>query len=1106
MDLSFLVCPTCGSNGIEKNAEGQYFCKYCRTHVHFEEPTEAERVAFVRRYTEQANAEMDLKLSPPRFDDASDKYRRLCKDYPKWSAAYWGLVRAKFGIKYENDGGVAVPLCYKGHYFDFRDDPDFKKALQYAETPELHDKYVAEAERIAITWREWEERASKVDFDVFLSFKHTDDETDQETVDIGFVRDLHAYLVQNGYKVFFSPVTMREYTGQPVFDAYILNALEKSKVLLVYGSKPEYFTATWVEAEWTRYLRMIREGSKLPNSLLVVYKDLNPGVDLPTELRKRQNYNAAQYTAFPDLLKTIGEIFKELRLRSRVDHVDVASSDQGRKAVVGGGVETVTLGNGRTLRKDDSASTSDFEAKDFRGTRDRSGPTLDDELSLSETFLQSGRYGDAESYFQECIRADEHCALAYAGLLCARIKSHEFYLALKNGDKTRVNLQKDQFKTLLKIHDDLLPIVENADSKEQGEGFIRVIAKCILEPLLNERDATYAELLKSCFHLVNSYQSPIRNNARKVVTDSRLKIIRGYGKITANALFEEIVNTLGKNSLDEFIRLCLLFTDAYIAVEDSLTAQQWTLKVLEHDEGNAKAIYWSMLFAVGVQSPDALFQSMGSSRDTAEKFLSALQPHLEKLDKAGVDYLFSELCELEIRLLEDGHTAALANARTLYEFLVKYEFSRRAEWLESQRKYYATLCSAGDLDFVFGMLANDPSKDPDYFIDIYLSFASECMNGKNKRFDDARRCLDKVFEIQAHNHEALYQLLLCDIGYGGDAAAIRWGHFNEERLKEVLRYMPGKKEQTQVLKKLLTLCQQTAQHTTSEEESLPVYDAFNILMRYYSIDDEARNNWVIQFGTTALENGFFSRATEMADISLSLKNRKNIEARRILLFAALGVRDEKGFRTCRAFHKNMPEYKDLLFACAGNQEAIDRWVNLADDNIRRCGEEAAARVEELDEQSAEYDAIRAQIGKKTHKERAASAKFFIPTILYPLSLAVIVATVTMLCWSMSTKDSINARSVQMFASWVMLGGVALFVLDDILFHRLNGKKKTRIMRAFFLILHGLGAAAVLATFYFTGTQDYFFPLLYFFIAVGTEILYLVGTLIAVIAKSGRKRK
>jgi len=269
-----ILCQVCGSE--EMTAENGIFrCKYCKT-AHITKTDVQQSLLYT------AERELDIL----HFENAEDMFRDFSEKYPAASAGYWGAVRAKFGIKYVTDvDGKRLPICHASKYEDISKDPDYKKAVRYAESEDLKDKYEDEAERIAETCAEWRETAKKYDYDVFISFKASD-ENGGETRDLREMQNLYTHLTEKRYKVFFSPVSAREFTGKK-YDAYILNALDKAKVMILYGSKLEYFTATWVRTEWTRYLRMIARGEKQEGSLLVAADGVEPQ-DLPRDLRLLQ--------------------------------------------------------------------------------------------------------------------------------------------------------------------------------------------------------------------------------------------------------------------------------------------------------------------------------------------------------------------------------------------------------------------------------------------------------------------------------------------------------------------------------------------------------------------------------------------------------------------------------------------------------------------------------------------------------------------------------------------------------------------------------------------------------------------------------------------------
>ena len=97
--------------------------------------------------------------------------------------------------------------------------------------------------------------------------------------------DLYHQLTQEGFKVFFARITLEDKLGT-AYEPYIFAALNSAKVMVVLGTKPEYFNAVWVKNEWSRYLALVKNsgGKKM---LIPAYKDMDP-YDLPEEFSHLQ--------------------------------------------------------------------------------------------------------------------------------------------------------------------------------------------------------------------------------------------------------------------------------------------------------------------------------------------------------------------------------------------------------------------------------------------------------------------------------------------------------------------------------------------------------------------------------------------------------------------------------------------------------------------------------------------------------------------------------------------------------------------------------------------------------------------------------------------------
>jgi len=78
-------------------------------------------------------------------------------------------------------------------------------------------------------------------FDVFICYKESTD-GGIRTVDSTLAQDIYYQLTNDGFKVFFSSITLESRLGEP-FEPYIFNALNRAKVMLLIGTKAEYFNA-----------------------------------------------------------------------------------------------------------------------------------------------------------------------------------------------------------------------------------------------------------------------------------------------------------------------------------------------------------------------------------------------------------------------------------------------------------------------------------------------------------------------------------------------------------------------------------------------------------------------------------------------------------------------------------------------------------------------------------------------------------------------------------------------------------------------------------------------------------------------------------------------
>ena len=294
--MNLNICNHCG--GEYEYRSGRWVCPFCGSYK--QEQISGEEVTLL--YT----AFQKLRLA--EFDEAEKEFDDIIRKYPKNPNGYWGLLMARYGIKYEEDfDGRRIPTCYATSIESVISDPNYAKACRYADA-ENAAFYKQQAEYIERVRREWVEKARKEKpYDIFICYKESDlADGIERTEDSVAVQDLYIHLTNKGYRVFYSHESLRDKVGEK-YEPYIFSALSTAKIMLVYGSKPEYITSTWLKNEWTRYEKRIQAGEKDPRSLLVACDGFSPNL-LPRALSSMQCFNAKERSFYSDLDDAIERI------------------------------------------------------------------------------------------------------------------------------------------------------------------------------------------------------------------------------------------------------------------------------------------------------------------------------------------------------------------------------------------------------------------------------------------------------------------------------------------------------------------------------------------------------------------------------------------------------------------------------------------------------------------------------------------------------------------------------------------------------------------------------------------------------------------------------
>ena len=241
------------------------------------------------------------------YDKAVSTYERILEEDDTDAEAHWGAVISRYGIEYVEDPATKkqVPTCHRVRLESILADEDYLAAVENAPDAASRELYRSQANEIAELQKEiLAISAAEEPYDIFLCYKETDGEG-RRTRDSVLAQEIYYSLTERNYKVFFSRITLEDKLGRE-YEPYIYAALNSARVMLVIGTRPEYFQAAWVKNEWSRYLRLAREDRK--KLLIPCYRDMDP-YDLPDELENLQSQDMGKIGFMQDLIRGIRKTF-----------------------------------------------------------------------------------------------------------------------------------------------------------------------------------------------------------------------------------------------------------------------------------------------------------------------------------------------------------------------------------------------------------------------------------------------------------------------------------------------------------------------------------------------------------------------------------------------------------------------------------------------------------------------------------------------------------------------------------------------------------------------------------------------------------------------------
>lgn len=300
--MAVFKCKMCGASLDVKPGDKVVLCEYCESQNTLPNLDDEKRMNLYDRANHFRRKN--------EYDKAMTIYEQILSEDSNDSEAYWSIVLCRYGIDYVEDPKThkRIPTINRMQNQSILADVDYLKAIEYADVVQK-DIYVKQAEEINEIQKKIHQVVEQTEaFDIFICYKRSD-ENQRRTIDSVRASELYQELTKEGYKTFFAEITLEDKLGVE-YEPYIFSALQSSKIMIVIGSKKEYFDAVWVKNEWSRYLSLMNKGEK--KYLIPVYLNMDP-YDLPTEFSYLQAQDMGKLGFVPDLIRGIRKLIGDAK-------------------------------------------------------------------------------------------------------------------------------------------------------------------------------------------------------------------------------------------------------------------------------------------------------------------------------------------------------------------------------------------------------------------------------------------------------------------------------------------------------------------------------------------------------------------------------------------------------------------------------------------------------------------------------------------------------------------------------------------------------------------------------------------------------------------------
>lgn len=295
--MTIFKCKMCGGNMTVDRSTGIAVCDYCGTKQTLPQFTDESSELLYNRGNSY--------LMQNEFDKAENIFNQLLSINPQDAEIYWDLVMCRYGVTFVKDSksGQYIPTCNRTHYLPIFQDENYKNAIKFSfgdkkEYYQSNAKTIDNIQKgiIAVSKKE-------KPFDIFISYKETNQDGSR-TKDSIETQKLYEKLTAQGYKVFFSRITLEDKAGTQ-YEPYIYAALSSSKVMLTVCSSRENIESAWVKNEWSRFLTLRQKDPS--KTLIPLYFDMSKE-NLPEEFSVLSSQDIKQDDFEQELLRGIKKL------------------------------------------------------------------------------------------------------------------------------------------------------------------------------------------------------------------------------------------------------------------------------------------------------------------------------------------------------------------------------------------------------------------------------------------------------------------------------------------------------------------------------------------------------------------------------------------------------------------------------------------------------------------------------------------------------------------------------------------------------------------------------------------------------------------------------